>query len=41
VLAGTGTVPVRLGEVRPEGKRAMTAAEWARGARLTPGDALT
>src|SRR5690606_18456461 len=34
VLAGTATTPVRLGEVRPEGKRAMTAAEWARGARL-------
>jgi len=40
VLVGTATDPVRLGEVRPEGKRAMTAAEWARGARLAPGDRL-
>jgi methionyl-tRNA formyltransferase len=31
VLAGTGTCPVRLGEVQPHGKRLMTAAEWARG----------
>jgi methionyl-tRNA formyltransferase len=34
VLAGTATVPVRLGEVQPHGKRQMTAAEWARGLRL-------
>ncbi|MEV5409100.1 methionyl-tRNA formyltransferase [Thermopolyspora sp. NPDC052614] len=40
VLAGTATTPVRLGDVRPEGKRAMTAVEWARGARLAPGDRL-
>jgi len=33
VLAGTGTVPVQLGEVQPEGKRAMPAADWARGLR--------
>jgi methionyl-tRNA formyltransferase len=36
VAAGTGTEPVLLGEVRPEGKPAMTADAWARGAR--PGD---
>lgn len=41
VLAGTATVPVRLGDVRPEGKRAMTAVDWARGARLVPGDRLS
>jgi methionyl-tRNA formyltransferase len=41
VLAGTATVPVRLGDVRPEGKRAMTAVDWARGARLAPGDRLS
>jgi methionyl-tRNA formyltransferase len=34
VLAGTGTSPVRLGEVQPAGKRRMTAGEWARGLRL-------
>ena len=36
VLVGTGHRPGRLGEVQPQGKRAMTAAEWARGARLDP-----
>lgn len=34
VLVGTATTPVRLGEVQPAGKRAMAAADWARGARL-------
>lgn len=29
----TGTDPVRLGSVRPPGKRDMPAADWARGAR--------
>ncbi len=36
VYVGTGTVPVKLGDVRPPGKRAMVAADWARGARLSP-----
>lgn len=40
VLVGTATVPVRLGEVRPAGKRAMPAADWARGSRLTDEDVL-
>lgn len=40
VWVGTATVPVRLGEVTPAGKRAMPAADWARGARLAPGDVL-
>jgi methionyl-tRNA formyltransferase len=31
VLVGTGTTPVRLGDVQPEGKRRMQAADWARG----------
>jgi methionyl-tRNA formyltransferase len=31
VYAGTGTVPVRLGDVQPQGKRKMPAADWARG----------
>jgi methionyl-tRNA formyltransferase len=34
VLVGTGTHPVRLGEVQPPGKRMMPAVDWARGARL-------
>jgi methionyl-tRNA formyltransferase len=33
VYAGTGTVPVRLGDVQPQGKRRMPAADWARGLR--------
>ncbi|MEV6981431.1 methionyl-tRNA formyltransferase [Sphaerisporangium sp. NPDC051017] len=40
VLVGTATRPVRLGDVQPEGKRRMTAGEWARGVRLTPDDRL-
>ena len=31
VHVGTGTVPVRLGEVKAFGKRQMAAADWARG----------
>lgn len=31
VFAGTGTEPVRLGDVQPPGKRSMPAADWARG----------
>jgi methionyl-tRNA formyltransferase len=34
VYAGTGTIPVRLGDVQPPGKRRMPAADWARGLRL-------
>jgi methionyl-tRNA formyltransferase len=33
VVVGTGTTPVQLGEVQPEGKRKMPAADWARGLR--------
>ena len=40
VLAGTATVPVELGEVRPVGRRLMPAADWARGVRITPGELL-
>jgi methionyl-tRNA formyltransferase len=40
VYAGTGTVPVRLGDVQPPGKRRMPAADWARGLRAAaPGPA--
>jgi methionyl-tRNA formyltransferase len=31
VFVGTGSVPVRLGDVQPPGKRRMPAADWARG----------
>jgi methionyl-tRNA formyltransferase len=41
VLVGTVTSPVRLGLVRPAGKREMAAADWARGVRLADGEALT
>ena len=40
VTVGTGTAPVRLGEVRPAGRPVMTAAAWVRGARLTDADRL-
>jgi methionyl-tRNA formyltransferase len=33
VVVGTGTTPVQLGEVQAEGKRKMSAADWARGLR--------
>lgn len=41
VLVGTGSTAVRLGEVIAQGKRAMSAADWARGVRLGPGEAFT
>ena len=33
---GTGSDPVLLGRIQPPGKKAMAAADWARGARLDP-----
>ena len=41
VLVGTGGTPLQLGEVRPVGKRAMPAPDWARGVRIEPGERLT
>jgi methionyl-tRNA formyltransferase len=41
VVVGTGTGPVRLGDVRPEGRAAMAADAWARGIRLAPDDVMT
>ncbi|MFI6295304.1 methionyl-tRNA formyltransferase [Nonomuraea sp. NPDC050790] len=38
VLVGTATHPVELTEVQAQGKRAMSAADWARGSRLGEGD---
>jgi methionyl-tRNA formyltransferase len=40
VLVGTGTTPVRLGDVQPLGKRLMPASDWTRGHRLEPDDRL-
>jgi len=40
VLAGTATAAVRIGEVRPQGRRPMAAADWARGSRIEPGERL-
>jgi methionyl-tRNA formyltransferase len=40
VLVGTATVPLRLGEVQPQGKRMMPAVDWARGARPGPDEGL-
>jgi methionyl-tRNA formyltransferase len=37
VHVGTGTVPVKLGEVKAFGKKQMNAADWARGVRIEPG----
>jgi methionyl-tRNA formyltransferase len=34
VIVGTGSSPVELGQVQPEGRAAMDAAAWARGVRL-------
>jgi methionyl-tRNA formyltransferase len=36
VWIGTGSEPVRLGQIQPPGKKLMNAADWARGARLDP-----
>ncbi len=40
VLVGTATHPVALGDVQPQGKRPMAAADWARGLNLSAKDAL-
>jgi methionyl-tRNA formyltransferase len=40
VLAGTATEPVALGEVQAPGKKRMAATDWARGARVEPGERL-
>jgi methionyl-tRNA formyltransferase len=41
VLAGTATAPVTLGDVQAPGKKRMAATDWARGARVEPGERLT
>lgn len=40
VLVGTGTHAVELGEVQPHGRRAMPAADWARGGRIGAAEGL-
>src|SRR5690606_27874872 len=40
VLVGTATHPVRLGEVQAQGKRMMSAVDWARGVRPGPDERL-
>lgn len=41
VLVGTASQPVRLGEVQAQGKKRMTATDWARGVRVAAGERLT
>lgn len=40
VRVGTASHPVVLGDVQPQGKRPMPAADWARGVRPEPGERL-
>ena len=40
VAVGTATTEVELGTVQPPGKPRLPAADWARGARLEPGERL-
>jgi methionyl-tRNA formyltransferase len=41
VYVGTGSHAVELLWVQPQGKKPMKAADWARGVRITAGEALT
>lgn len=40
VTVGVARGAVELGEVRPQGKKPMTAADWARGVRIEAGERL-
>ena len=40
VRVGTGSHEIELGEVQPQGKKQMRAADWARGVRIEPGERL-
>lgn len=40
VFVGTGSGVVELGMVQPHGKKAVAAADWARGARIEEGEGL-
>lgn len=41
VLVGTGSTAVRLGDLQPQGRKSMAAADWARGQRPEAGTVLT
>ena len=41
VWVGTATTPVRLGQVRPHGKKDMAAPDWVRGTRISEGECFT
>ncbi|MDQ4086371.1 MAG: methionyl-tRNA formyltransferase [Actinomycetota bacterium] len=41
VLVGAADHAVVLGEVRPQGRKAMPAADWARGVRPQPGETMS
>jgi methionyl-tRNA formyltransferase len=40
IWVGTATHAVRLGDVKAQGKRMMSAGDWARGVRVEPGERL-
>jgi len=40
VFVGTGSHAVELGDVQPQGKKRMRAADWARGVRIASGERL-
>ncbi|MFE0463772.1 methionyl-tRNA formyltransferase [Kitasatospora sp. NPDC058965] len=40
VRVGTGSHAIELGEVQPQGKKPMRAADWARGVRIESGELL-
>ncbi len=40
VVVGTGSHPVELTDVQPQGKKRMGAADWARGVRIASGQRL-
>jgi methionyl-tRNA formyltransferase len=40
VLVGAANSAVRLGDVQPHGRKRMPARDWARGARISPGERL-
>jgi methionyl-tRNA formyltransferase len=41
VLVGTATDPVALGDVQAQGKKRMSATDWARGARIEAGERIS
>jgi methionyl-tRNA formyltransferase len=41
VLVGTATGSIQLGEVKPAGKKHMSAADWARGVRIVADELMS